>query len=121
MSDVGWNQWHEMWWQIAIKPWLDDARIEMRKIMPLDPGSDYMDYEDLAHTVAYECAPTDDDIIVALADIYPPVWAWAYDLDDTWGPGTEMQALHAAVSYWMYYELLDLIPQDDYQPHLQAA
>lgn len=113
MNGDTWNEWHAIWWNIAIRPWLDDARTELLKLLPLGDDADEADYEDLARTVAFECQPIYVTDILALAEIYPPIWEYACDSlsDDLgWGPGTEIDALQAGIAYWMFYDLLDLLP-----------
>jgi hypothetical protein len=115
MDDPTWNKWDEMWWQIAAKPWIDDAKAELAIVLPgeVESGADDMEIEDVARSLAYECAPVDTYTIEALAEIYPLVWEYACGLDDSWGPGTEHQALQSGIAYYIFYELLNMLPHDE--------
>lgn len=115
------NAWHEAWWRIAIAPWLDEAKRELACLLPsavaeLGEEDDRSELEDLAHRIAFEFQPIDNDEIAALAELYPSVWAYACsELDEGlgWGPGTEYQALQAGIVHHIWLDLLDLLPHED--------
>jgi hypothetical protein len=103
--------WNDMWFRIALRRHIADAREQLQLEIVEQPGLLSDDYEELAREVAYECAPAHDHAILAIADLCPRVWEKADELDYSWGPGTEYQALRWAIGYLIFEEILYLVPE----------
>lgn len=103
--------WNDIWFRIAAQPYIQSARAKLAYLMGQyeeEPSEDY--FEELAREVADEVAPDNIYDIEDLAELCPQIWEKADELDYSWGPGTEYQALGWAIGYLIFEELLGLLP-----------
>lgn len=103
--------WNDLWFRLAARQYIAAARAELTRLMAEyteEPSEDY--FEELAREVAYESVPDCTYEIELLADLCPQIWEKADELDDSWSPGTEYQALAWAIGYLIFEELFDLLP-----------
>ena len=102
--------WNDLWFRIAARQYIEEARTELARLMDeyTEEPSEYY-FEELAREVAYESVPDCNDEIAALAELCPQIWEKTGELDSSWGPGTEHQALAWAIGYLIFEALLDRI------------
>lgn len=103
--------WSDLWFRLAARQYIEEARTELKRLMAEyaeEPSEGY--FEELAREIAYESVPDCTYEIELFAELCPQIWEKADELDDSWRPGTEYQALAWAIGYLIFEELLDMLP-----------
>ena len=104
--------WDALWFRIAAQSWIQEARAEFSRLAAeYDKEPEYYYFEGLAREVSYECSPVYIYDIEGLAELCPHVWEKADELDNSWAPGSEYEALRWAIAYLIFEELFDLLPE----------